>query len=204
MKQKADNRSVRREADIHRKTGETKITLKLNLDGQGDSRIDTGIGFFDHMLTLLAKHALIDLEVQARGDLHVDFHHMVEDVGICLGQAFEQALGDKVGIRRYGATYVPLDEALARTVIDFCGRSYLVFEHRLDGKWAGEFPAELTEDFLHAFASNARATLHCDIVRGRNVHHMIEVVFKSLGQAIRQAVEHDPRQPGIPSTKGTL
>ena len=204
MKQKADKFSARREANIHRKTGETDIKLKLVLDGEGKGDIKTRIGFFDHMLTLLAKHALIDLDVKAKGDLHVDFHHTVEDVGICLGQAFEQALGDKAGIRRYGVAYVPLDEALARTVIDFCGRSYLVFMHELNDKYAGEFPAELTEDFLYAFASNARVTVHCDILRGRNVHHMIEVVFKSLGQAIRRAIERDSRQKGIPSTKGTL
>lgn len=193
-----------RTAQIHRKTGETEIDLALNLDGAGKAEVATGIGFFDHMLHLLAAHALFDLDLKAQGDLHVDFHHTVEDAGICLGLALGEALGDKSGIRRYGTAHVPLDEALARTVVDCCGRSYLQFQHDLDGKRAGNFPGELVEDFLQAVCSNARLTVHCDILRGRNVHHMIEVVFKSFGQALRQAVETDARRSGVPSTKGAL
>jgi imidazoleglycerol-phosphate dehydratase len=197
-------KNLKRRAQIERATAETEIRLALNLDGSGKAAIATGIGFFDHMLHLLAAHALLDLEVKARGDLHVDFHHTVEDTGICLGTALAQALGDKAGIRRYGAAYVPLDEALARSVVDFCGRSFLHFEHDLNGKFAGAFPGELVEDFLMAVCTNARLTLHCDVLRGRNVHHMIEVVFKSFGQALRQAVALDPQRQGVPSTKGTL
>jgi imidazoleglycerol-phosphate dehydratase len=193
-----------RTSTIHRKTGETEITLSLDLDGAGKSTIATGIGFFDHMLTLFSAHSLIDLNVQAKGDLEVDFHHTVEDVGISLGLALAEAVGDKSGIRRYGAAHVPLDEALARSVVDFCGRSFLHFNHDLNGKFAGNFPGELVEDFLYAVSSNARLTLHCDVLYGRNVHHIIEVVFKSFGQALRLAVEKDPRREGVPSTKGTL
>jgi imidazoleglycerol-phosphate dehydratase len=194
---------VSRSAKIDRQTAETKIHLALDLDGSGQANISTGIGFFDHMLTLFAAHSLIDLELRAEGDLHVDFHHTVEDTGICLGQALAEAIGDKAGIRRYGAAYVPLDEALARTVVDFCGR-FLHFQHELNGKFAGAFPGELVEDFLHAVCSNAKLTLHCDVLRGRNVHHILEIVFKSFGQALRQAVEIDPKRIGVPSTKGTL
>jgi imidazoleglycerol-phosphate dehydratase len=195
---------VSRSAKIDRQTAETKIHLSLDLDGSGQANISTGIGFFDHMLALFAAHSLIDLELRAEGDLHVDFHHTVEDTGICLGQALAEAIGDKAGLRRYGAAYVPLDEALARTVVDFCGRGFLHFQHELNGKFAGAFPGELVEDFLHAVCSNAKLTLHCDVLRGRNVHHILEVVFKSFGQALRQAVEIDPKRIGVPSTKGTL
>jgi imidazoleglycerol-phosphate dehydratase len=195
---------VNRTSKIERKTNETNINLSLNLDGAGKAGITTGIGFFDHTLNLFAAHALIDLEVKAEGDLEVDFHHTVEDVGICLGLALVEAIGDKTGIRRYGTAYVPLDEALARTVVDFCGRSFLHFTHALNGKLAGAFPGELVEDFLLAVCNNAKLTLHCDVLRGRNVHHIIEVVFKSFGQALRQAVEKDPRREGVPSTKGVL
>lgn len=195
---------MHRTAKIDRQTSETKISLTLDLDGAGKTQISTGIGFFDHMLNLLAAHALMDLSLKAEGDLQVDFYHTVEDVGICLGQALSQAIGDKTGIRRYGAAYVPLDEALARTVVDFCGRGFLHFNHELNGKMAGAFPGELVEDFLYAVCSNAKLTVHCDILHGRNVHHIIEVVFKSFGQALRQAVEKDPRRDGVPSTKGVL
>lgn len=195
---------MNRTAQISRRTNETNVILALALDGSGKTNIATGIGFFDHMLNLFAAHALIDLELKAEGDLHVDFHHTVEDTGICLGTALAQALGDKAGIRRYGIAYVPLDEALARTVVDFCGRSFLHFKHELNFKFAGTFPGELVEDFLLAVCSNAKLTLHCDILHGRNVHHMIEVVFKSFGQAVRQAIEKDPRREGVPSTKGVL
>lgn len=193
-----------RTAKIERQTSETKINLSINLDGIGKNSPATGIGFFDHMLNLFASHALMDLEVQAKGDLEVDFHHTVEDVGICLGLALAEAVADKAGIRRYGVAYVPLDEALCRTVVDFCGRSFLHFTHDLNGKSAGAFPGELVEDFLRAVCNNARLTLHCEVLHGRNVHHIIEVIFKSFGQALRQAVEKDPRRAGVPSTKGTL
>jgi imidazoleglycerol-phosphate dehydratase len=195
---------VSRTASIHRKTAETEIQLAIELDGTGTSTIDTGIGFFDHMLTLFAAHSMIDIELHAKGDLMVDFHHTVEDAGICLGLALVEAVGDKSGIRRYGTAHVPLDEALARTVVDFCGRSYLHFTHELNGAFAGNFPGELVEDFLHAVCSNARLTMHCEVLHGRNVHHIIEVIFKSFGQALRQAAEKDPRREGIPSTKGAL
>ena len=195
---------MKRSAQIDRTTGETEISLTLNIDGSGQADIQTGIGFFDHMLHLFTVHSLIDLKLHAKGDLHVDFHHTVEDTGIALGQAFAQAIGVKKGIVRYGTAYVPLDEALARTVIDFCGRAYLEFQHDLHGTFAGQFPGELVEDFLHAFASNAMLTLHCDVLKGKNVHHKIEVIFKSLGQATRIALSADTRRTGIPSTKGVL
>ncbi len=195
---------MNRTAKIERQTAETKIRLSMNLDGSGKSDIQTGIGFFDHMLNLFAAHALIDLELRAEGDLQVDFHHTVEDVGICIGLALAEAVGDKAGIRRFGAAYVPLDEALARAVVDFCGRSFLHLQHELDGKTAGEFPGELVEDFVLAVCNNAKLTLHCDVLRGRNVHHIIEVIFKAFGRALRQAVEKDPRREGVPSTKGVL
>lgn len=191
-------------AKIDRQTSETNIHLSLDLDGSGKANISTGIGFFDHMLNLLAAHALVDLELRAEGDLQVDFHHTVEDVGICLGLTLAEASGDKAGIRRYGVAYVPLDEALARAVVDFCGRSFLHFTHDLNGKFAGAFPSELVEDFLYAVCANAKLTLHCDVLRGRNVHHIIEVVFKSFGQALRQAIKKDSRRAGVPSTKGIL
>ncbi|MGH7493763.1 MAG: imidazoleglycerol-phosphate dehydratase HisB [bacterium] len=195
---------MNRTAQIHRKTGETEINLSLNLDGTGKVAIATGIGFFDHMLHLFAAHALMDLQLSAQGDLHVDFHHTVEDTGICLGSALAEALGDKAGIRRYGSAHVPLDEALTRTVVDCCGRSFLHFSHDLNGKLAGAFPGELVEDFLLAVCNHAKLTVHCDLLHGRNVHHMIEVVFKSFGQALRQAMEKDPRRNEVPSTKGVL
>lgn len=195
---------MNRTATINRQTRETQISLALDLDGAGNVEINTGIGFFDHMLNLFAAQALFDLKLHATGDLHVDFHHTVEDAGICFGLALAEAGGDKAGIRRYGAAHVPLDEALARTVVDFCGRSFLHFTHDLDGKFAGDFPGELVEDFLRAVCNNAKLTLHCDVLHGRNVHHIIEVIFKSFGQALRQAVEKDPRRDGVPSTKGVL
>jgi imidazoleglycerol-phosphate dehydratase len=195
---------VSRTATIDRQTAETQIHLALDLDGAGKTNLATGIGFFDHMLNLFAAHALMDLEVQAQGDLEVDFHHTVEDVGIGLGLALHEAIGDKAGIRRYGTAYVPLDEALGRSVVDFCGRSFLHFTHALNGKSAGTFPGELVEDFLRAVCNNAKLTLHCEVLSGRNVHHIIEVIFKSFGQALRQAVEKDPRRAGVPSTKGVL
>jgi imidazoleglycerol-phosphate dehydratase len=193
-----------RRAQVERKTGETDVTVELNIDGQGIHEISTGVGFFDHMLTLLAVHGLFDLKVTCRGDLEVDPHHTVEDVGIALGNAFLQALGDRKGILRIGFSYVPLDEAMARTVVDLSGRGYLALEADLGQVQAGDFPGELVEDFLYAFAVNARTTIHTTLLAGRNGHHKIEVIFKSLARALRQAVELDPRQPEIPSSKGVL
>lgn len=193
-----------RQARIDRKTAETEISLELNLDGSGKSEIATGVGFFDHMLTLLAKHAAIDLKVNAQGDLHVDQHHTVEDTGICLGQALRQALGDKQGIRRYGHFTLPMEETLATTAIDFSGRYFLVFRAEFTSAKIGDFDSELVEDFWQAVAANALCNLHILIHYGRNNHHIAEAIFKSAARALRMAAESDPRQPGIPSTKGVL
>jgi len=195
---------MNRHASLTRKTGETEIVVELQLDGSGQHEIHTGIGFFDHMLTLLAVHGLFDLRVKARGDLQVDPHHTVEDTGIVLGTAFLQALGDCQGLQRIATNYVPLDEALARTVVDVSGRGYLHLQANFSSSRAGDFPSELVEDFLRAFALNAKMTLHVTLLAGRNTHHQIEVIFKSLARALRQAVAFDPRQPGIPSSKGML
>lgn len=193
-----------RKAEIDRKTAETGIRLQIDLDGSGRSEVGTGIGFFDHMLTLFAKHGLVDLDVKATGDLEVDYHHTVEDVGIVLGQAIRKAVGDKAGIRRYGHAYVPMDEALVRTVIDLSGRPYLVFQapDRVDP--IGLFPFQLVEEFLRAVSSNLGANLHVAVLYGRDAHHMAEGVFKSLGRALDAATTIDPRVTGVPSTKGTL
>ena len=193
-----------RTATIQRKTAETDIELELNLDGSGASSIATGVGFFDHMLTLLARHAAIDLNVRAQGDLHVDQHHTVEDVGICLGQALRQALGDKSGIRRYGHFTLPMEETLVTSAIDLSGRYYLVFQVALPASKIGDFDSELVEDFWQAVAANALCNLHVVLHHGRNSHHIAEAVFKGTARALRMAIEHDPRMPGIPSTKGTL
>lgn len=193
-----------RHATLSRKTGETEITIELNLDGSGQHDISTGIGFFDHMLTLLAVQGLFDLKVTANGDLHVDAHHTVEDTGIVLGTAFLQALGDRKGLVRIATSHVPLDDALARTVVDLSGRGYLHLEANFSAAQAGDFPAELVEDFLYAFAINAKATIHVTLLAGRNTHHQIEVIFKSLARALREAAAIDPRQTGIPSSKGVL
>ncbi|REK05437.1 MAG: imidazoleglycerol-phosphate dehydratase HisB [Planctomycetota bacterium] len=193
-----------RTARIQRKTAETDIDLELNLDGSGQSQIDTGVGFFDHMLVLLAKHGVLDLNIKAVGDLHVDQHHTVEDVGICLGQAVKQAVGDKAGIRRYGHFMLPMEEALATTAIDLSGRFYLVFEAAFPTPTIGSFDSQLVEDFWQAFAANALCNLHVVVPYGRNSHHISEAIFKSTARALRMAVEPDPRSPGIPSTKGTL
>ncbi|KAA0230447.1 imidazoleglycerol-phosphate dehydratase HisB [candidate division KSB1 bacterium] len=193
-----------RHATLSRKTGETEITVELNLDGSGQHDISTGIGFFDHMLTLLAVHGLFDLKVKANGDLHVDAHHTVEDTGIVLGAAFLQALGDRQGLVRIATSHVPLDEALARTVVDLSGRGYLHLEANFSSAQVGDFPAELVEDFLYAFVNNAKATMHVTLLAGRNTHHQIEVIFKSLARALREAAAIDPRQTGIPSSKGVL
>lgn len=193
-----------RTATIKRKTAETDITLSLSLDGKGESSISTGVGFFDHMLTLFSKHSLIDLTVDAKGDLHVDAHHTVEDVGIVLGQALEQALGDKRGIARYGHFTLPMDEVLAVVALDFSGRPVLVVDLPFKTPLIGTFPTELVEEFLRALSSNAKINLHARVLAGGNAHHIAEAVFKALGRAVRMAVANDPREPGIPSTKGSL
>src|SRR5262245_46303577 len=193
-----------RSARIQRQTAETSIELELNLDGTGQSQISTGVGFFDHMLTLLAKHAAFDLTIKAVGDLHVDQHHTVEDVGICLGQALKQALGDKAGIRRYGHFTLPMEETLATIALDLSGRYYLVFGAKFPSPKIGDFDSELVEDFWQAVAANALMNFHVLIHYGRNSHHISEAIFKGAARALRMAVEQDPRSPGIPSTKGTL
>ncbi len=193
-----------RTAAIDRKTNETEVHLELNLDGSGQGRIATGVGFFDHMLTLLAKHAAFDLTVDAKGDLHVDQHHTVEDVGIALGQALRQALGDKAGIRRYGHFTLPMEETLVTTAVDLSGRYALVFQVAFPSAKIGDFDSELVEDFWQAVAANALMNLHVLLHHGRNSHHISEAVFKSTARSLRMAVEPDPRMPGVPSTKGTL
>jgi imidazoleglycerol-phosphate dehydratase len=193
-----------RTAQIQRQTAETNITLSLFLDGSGQSQIQTGVGFFDHMLTLLAKHSLIDLTVQAQGDLHVDAHHTVEDVGICLGKALVQALGDKAGIRRYGAMTVPMDETLVTSAVDLSGRAFCVWNADVPLELLGNFNAPLAEEFWRAVAGNGLMNLHVVCHYGRNTHHIIEGIFKATARALRQAVEIDPRGTGIPSTKGVL
>jgi imidazoleglycerol-phosphate dehydratase len=193
-----------RTAKINRKTNETEISLELNLDGSGKSQIQTGVGFFDHMLELLTRHAAFDLSVTAKGDLQVDQHHTVEDVGICFGQAIKQALGDKAGIRRYGHFTLPMEETLVTTAIDLSGRYFMVFNADFPSQKIGDFDSELVEDFWQAAAANALANLHVVLHHGRNSHHISEAIFKSAARALRMAVEPDPRMPGVPSTKGTL
>jgi imidazoleglycerol-phosphate dehydratase len=193
-----------RTATISRQTAETKVELSLNLDGSGQSTVGTGVGFLDHMLTLLAKHAVVDLTVDAQGDLEVDQHHTVEDVGICFGQALRQALGDKAGIRRYGFFTLPMEETLCTTALDLGGRYYLVFNAAFPSAKIGEFDSELVEDFWQAAAANALCNLHVNVAYGRNSHHIAEAIFKATARALRMAVEADPRMPGVPSTKGTL
>ncbi|HOX88203.1 MAG TPA: imidazoleglycerol-phosphate dehydratase HisB [Burkholderiaceae bacterium] len=194
-----------RTADLSRTTSETRIRVALNLDGSGRAQLATGIGFFDHMLEQIARHGLLDLTVEAQGDLHIDGHHTVEDVGITLGQAFAQALGDKRGVRRYGHAYVPLDEALSRVVIDLSGRPGLVWEVPFTRAMIGEFDVDLAHEFFQGFVNHAGVTLHVDNLRGANSHHQCETVFKAFGRALRMAVEPDARAAGsIPSTKGSL
>lgn len=194
-----------RTAEVSRNTAETRITVKVNLDGTGQSKLSTGIGFFDHMLDQIARHGLIDLDIHAQGDLHIDGHHTVEDVGITLGQAFSKALSDKRGIRRYGHAYVPLDEALSRVVIDFSGRPGLVMDVPFKSSVIGAFDTQLTYEFFQGFVNHAFVTLHIDNLKGENAHHQAETVFKAFGRAVRQALELDPRAPHLmPSTKGSL
>ncbi|HWL81109.1 MAG TPA: imidazoleglycerol-phosphate dehydratase HisB [Roseomonas sp.] len=194
-----------RTADIARSTSETEIRISLGLDGTGASQISTGIGFLDHMLTALARHGMLDLQVEAKGDLHIDFHHTTEDVGIVLGQAVKRALGDKRGIRRYGHAVVPMDEALAEAAIDISGRPFLAWSVSFPRDKVGAMDTELFEEFFRAFAMNAGITLHVIQRAGTNAHHIAEGAFKAVARALRMAVEHDPRAAGaIPSTKGTL
>jgi imidazoleglycerol-phosphate dehydratase len=193
-----------RTAKIQRKTAETEIELELNLDGTGQSNIATGVGFFDHMLTLLSKHSAIDLTVKAVGDLHVDQHHTVEDTGICFGQALRQALADKAGIRRYGHFTLPMEETLVTTALDLSGRYYLVFNAAFPSPKIGDFDSELVEDFWQAAAANALCNLHVLLHHGRNSHHISEAIFKSTARALRMAIEPDPRIVGVPSTKGVI
>ena len=194
-----------RTAEVSRNTAETRITVKVNLDGTGQSKLSTGIGFFDHMLDQIARHGLIDLDIHAEGDLHIDGHHTVEDVGITLGQAFAKAVGDKKGIRRYGHAYVPLDEALSRVVVDFSGRPGLVMHVPFKSGMIGEFDSQLAFEFFQGFVNHAFVTLHIDNLRGENAHHQAETVFKAFARALRAALELDPRSVGvIPSTKGSL
>jgi len=194
-----------RVADVTRHTAETKIRVRVDLDGTGRARLATGIGFFDHMLDQIARHGLIDLDVECQGDLHIDGHHTVEDVGITLGQAVAKAVGDKKGIRRYGHAYVPLDEALSRVVIDFSGRPGLHMDVDFTSGMVGGFDTQLAFEFFQGFANHALATLHIDNLKGVNAHHQCETIFKAFARAVRAALELDPRSAGvIPSTKGTL
>ncbi|MDR3403096.1 MAG: imidazoleglycerol-phosphate dehydratase HisB [Chthoniobacter sp.] len=193
-----------RQAQIDRRTSETKIQIDLGIDGKGHSQITTKIPFFDHMLTLFSRHSLCDLTVKADGDIEVDLHHTVEDTGIALGQAFTKALGDKRGIRRYGWAYLPMDETLARVVIDFSGRPFLHYKAPEGVASIGGFSFSLLEEFLRAFSTHAATNLHVEILYGRDAHHMCEAVFKGLAKAVDQACQLDPRVEGIPSTKGTL
>ncbi|GAO99634.1 imidazoleglycerol-phosphate dehydratase HisB [Fructobacillus ficulneus] len=193
-----------RTATIERKTGETQIKLTLNLDQESPAKIQTGIGYLDHMLNLFAKHGRFGLEVQATGDLDVDSHHTTEDIGIVLGQAFTEALGDKVGIDRYGCQFVPMDETLSRAVVDLSGRSYLVFNAELTAPTLGSFETEVVEDFWQGFADSCRANVHIEVLYGRNTHHKIESIFKAMGRAMRQAVTINPAIQGVNSTKGQI
>jgi imidazoleglycerol-phosphate dehydratase len=197
--------SEARIAEVRRDTQETKIRVRVNLDGTGQAKLATGIGFFDHMLDQIARHGLIDLEIEAKGDLHIDGHHTVEDVGITLGQAIAKAVGDKKGLRRYGHAYVPLDEALSRVVIDFSGRPGLHMRVGFKSGMIGALDTQLVYEFFQGFANHAGVTLHIDNLHGENAHHQCETIFKAFARALRMALEIDPRAAGvIPSTKGTL
>lgn len=194
-----------RQAQITRNTLETQISVKVDLDGTGKAILDTGIPFLDHMLDQVARHGMIDLEIAAKGDLHIDAHHTVEDIGITLGQAFAQAIGDKKGLRRYGHAYVPLDEALSRVVVDFSGRPGMEFNIEFVRARIGEFDVDLINEFFQGFVNHAMVTLHIDNLSGRNAHHQAETVFKAFGRALRMAAEADSRAAGmVPSTKGSL
>lgn len=194
----------RRTSSVKRKTKETNIEVSLNIDGKGKAEVETGVPFLNHMLDLLAKHGMFDLTLQAKGDLEVDAHHTVEDVGICLGQAFRQALGEKVGITRFGFSIMPMDEALSIVALDVSGRSHLVYDVKLPYEEVGGFDTTLVVEFLHAFVNHTAITLHIKLMSGDNVHHMIESIFKGLAKALDAAVAVDPRIEGVPSTKGRL
>jgi len=193
-----------RQAQVTRNTNETQISVSLNLDGSGKSSLATGVPFLDHMLDQIARHGIFDLDVAAKGDLHIDAHHTVEDIGITIGQAFAKAVGDKKGVRRYGHAYVPLDEALSRVVVDLSGRPGLEFKVDFVRARIGEFDVDLVHEFFQGFINHALVTLHVDNLRGDNAHHQAETVFKAFGRALRMAVEADPRMQGVPSTKGSL
>ena len=193
-----------REAQVTRNTLETQISVKLNLDGTGRAKLSTQVAFLDHMLDQVARHGVFDLEIEARGDLHIDAHHTVEDIGITLGQAFARAAGDKKGVRRYGHAYVPLDEALSRVVVDLSGRPGLEFHVAFTRARIGEFDVDLVHEFFQGFVNHAQVTLHVENLRGVNAHHQAETAFKAFGRALRMAVEPDPRIAGVPSTKGSL
>jgi imidazoleglycerol-phosphate dehydratase len=194
-----------RQATVERNTLETRISASVNLDGSGSGQFHTGVAFLEHMLDQIARHGLMDLNIRAEGDLHIDAHHTVEDIGITLGQAIAKAVGDKKGIRRYGHAYVPLDEALSRVVLDFSGRPGLEFHAQFPRSAVGEFDTELFYEFFQGFANHAQVTLHIDNLRGRNSHHIAETIFKAFGRALRMALEADPRMAGtVPSTKGSL
>jgi len=194
-----------RTAEVERNTSETQTRVRLNLDGNGDGVFVTGVPFLDHMLDQVARHGLIDLEIHARGDLHIDAHHTVEDIGITLGQAVDRAVSDKKGIRRYGHAYIPLDEALSRVVVDFSGRPGLSYDVTFPREWIGDFDVDLLLEFFRGFVNHAKVTLHVDNLKGQNAHHIAETIFKAFGRALRMALEHDARMQNlVPSTKGTL
>lgn len=194
-----------RQGLVSRDTLETQITVSINLDGSGKAKLETGVPFLDHMLDQIARHGLVDIEIRCNGDTEIDDHHTVEDIGIVLGQAVNQALGDKSGIRRYGHAYVPLDEALSRVVIDFSGRPGIIFNAEFKRSHVGQFDVDLVFEFFQGFVNHAQVTLHLDVIRGRNEHHKIETLFKAFGRALRMAIELDPRMAGqMPSTKGSL
>lgn len=193
-----------RVAEVHRKTTETEVFVYVNLDGTGSYQIDTEIPFLGHMLALFSMHSLCDLRIMARGDTHVDLHHTVEDIGICLGQAIAEALGEKKGILRYGSAVLPMDEALARVVVDLSGRAYLDFNVAIPTEMVGGFATELFEEFFRAVVSNSHITLHVDLLKGKNSHHIIEAVFKAFARAFKEAITYEPRVEGVWSTKGRL
>ena len=203
MSKSTETKKARR-AEIERKTAETQISIKLNLDGEGTCDIATGIGFLDHMLTLLAKHSFMDLTVKAKGDLEVDSHHTVEDIGIVLGEALREALGDKAGIHRYGNCFIPMDETLAQVCLDFSGRPFLVFDAEIPKIQLGNYDAEMTEEFFRAVAVHCGLTLHIRVLYGSNVHHIIEAIFKAFARAVAEATAVDPRVKGVMSSKGVL
>lgn len=203
MSKSTETKKARR-AEIERKTAETQISIKLNLDGEGTCDIATGIGFLDHMLTLLAKHSFMDLTVKAKGDLEVDSHHTVEDIGIVLGEALREALGDKAGIHRYGNCFIPMDETLAQACLDFSGRPFLVFGAEIPKIQLGNYDTEMTEEFFRAVAMHCGLTLHIRVLYGSNVHHIIEAIFKAFARAVAEAAAVDPRVKGVMSSKGVL